>query len=179
MTTENDLETTSKRSDSEVIVSVKCGEIAAEFSGAAELVAKSVDNFLSRQLPAYSIAKKLWLNYSAADLVENFGDYVKLTPEGPVVFLGEKKVSDWQLVALWLIAQEIAFETGKSDLKTVSLQTLQSAIPLNPKTISSRLSELSKQGYIQKQATEVGVAFKITTVGIESLVKSLSKRNPK
>ena len=64
-------------------VSISLGAARAEFSGSAEIVMQSINNFISKNIPEIDLAKKLSMNFSTKDLVEKFKDYVKITPEGP------------------------------------------------------------------------------------------------
>jgi predicted transcriptional regulator len=166
-------------SNQEISVSIKFGDVKADFTGNVEAVIRSVNSFFAKEIPSYAIARKLLLSYDAADLVENFADYVKMTSEGPVVLTGDKKLSDRHLVALRLVAQEIAFRTGAVESSSISLSELQESLTLNPKTISSRLSDLSKLGNVIRTNQAGSSTFKITTLGINSLIDGLNKRDRK
>jgi predicted transcriptional regulator len=160
-------------------VALRYGELKVEFSGTPEDVGRSINSFLAREIPAYSLASRLALKFGAGELVESFAEYVRISPEGPVVLLGEKKLSDRQLVSLRLVAQEIAFETGSATSNYLSLSELQSSIGLNAKTLSSRLSELSKLGHAARETRNGSTNFKITTLGINALLENLSKKDRK
>jgi DNA-binding HxlR family transcriptional regulator len=61
----------------------------------------------------------------------------------------------------------------------MSLSEIQSATALNPKSVSSRLSELVKTGYVLRDNTKNGieaVLYRITTLGIHWLNSALSKK---
>lgn len=162
--------------------SVTYGDLKVEFSGTRDEVAHSFNTFLAKQLPSYGLAKKLSLNYGAEELVVKFQEYVKITPEGPRVWINEgnnkkksKKLSDKELVGLQLVAQKIAFETGTDSQPASTLARLQESTALNPKSLSSRLSELSKAGHVAKETTteQGGTVFRVTTQGISWLLSSL------
>ena len=101
---------------------------------------------------------------------------MKITPEGPRVITEGKKLTDKEFVALQLIACKLANELGKIDSVDISIQDLQVATALNPKSLSSRLSELAKVGYVQKDNSDTGVKYRITTQGIHWLNSILSKK---
>ncbi len=159
-----------------VVVSISVGEARAEFSGSPEVVLHSVNNFISKQIPEIDLARKLSLSYSIKDLVEKFKDYVKITPEGPRIWNQEKKLSDKELVGLQLVAQRIASETRENTLPSIPLVQLQETTGLNPKSLSSRLSEMTKAGFVQRETTDDKTQFKITTIGVEWLATLLGKK---
>jgi len=157
-------------------VAISLGDARAEFSGSAEIVMQSINNFISKNIPEIDLAKKLSMNFSTKDLVEKFKGYVKMTPEGPRIWAEGAKLSDKEVVALQLVAQRIASETREGSSQWLSLTTLQEATSLNPKSLSSRLSEMSKAGYVTKQTIDDKSQFRISTVGIEWLSNLLTKK---
>lgn len=165
------------KSESELRVEITYGNLKASFSGQPETVLHSINSFLSREIPSLSIAYKLLLQYPATEIAEKFQSFVRITPEGPRVLTGERKISDKEVVGLQLAAQLIAQDAGKEDSSWVSLTKLQEYIGLNPKTLSSRLSELLKAGSVAKEAGADGPSFKLTTIGISWLAESLSRKN--
>jgi DNA-binding MarR family transcriptional regulator len=155
--------------------SLAYGDFKAEFSGSPEDVIRSIDEFILKQIPAFSLAKKLLLNYSFSELVEGFKDFVRLTPEGPRI-INHENLSDKELVALQLVAHRISSDAENGLGPSVSLSSLLESTGLNPKSLSSRLSELSKTGLVVRESTEEGNRFRITTQGITWLKQSLAKR---
>ncbi len=159
-----------------VNVVVTYGETKVEFKGAPETVMESLLRFLAKEIPNIDLAKKISLNYQASELIDVYSDFVKITPEGPRVITEGKKLSDKELIALQLVACKIANELGKIDSVDMSAQDLQASTALNPKSISSRLSELVKSGYVQKENDDRGVQYRITTQGIHWLNSTLVKK---
>lgn len=160
-----------------LVVSISMGDAKAEFSGPPEIVLESVNSFILKQIPEIDLARKLWMNFSTKDIVEKFKEYVKITPEGPRVWSQERKFSDKELVGLQLVAQRIASETRDGATSLMSLASLQETTSLNPKSLSSRLSEMTKAGYVQREIDDDKTQFKITTTGIEWLSSLLMKKN--
>jgi predicted transcriptional regulator len=157
-------------------VTIALGDTRAEFSGSPEVVLQSVNSFISKQIPEIDLAKRLSMNFSAKDLVDKFKDYVKITPEGPRVWNQERKLSDKELVGLQLAAQRIASETRNGVSALMTLNSLQEATSLNPKSLSSRLSEMTKAGFVSREMNEEKTQFKITTIGIDWLSALLVKK---
>jgi DNA-binding HxlR family transcriptional regulator len=178
---ENNLNTTTT-----INVSITIGDVRVEFSGSADSVLTSVISFISKQVPAIDLARKISLNYAATDLIEIYANLIKITPEGPRVIpdldeLGQKKISDKEMVALQLIASKISKDIGKIADDSMQASEIQSNTSLNPKSVSSRLSELVKAGHVVRATTKDGigsgtVAYRITTFGIHWLNSVLVKR---
>ncbi|MEM1994955.1 MAG: hypothetical protein QXW32_05740 [Nitrososphaerales archaeon] len=157
-------------------VAISFGDVKVEFSGRAEVVAAQVDEFLHKQIPTIDLARRIYLSYSTKELVEKFERLIKITPEGPRVWVEGGKLSDKERVALQLVAVKIGYQTAKSQVDSLLVSEIQSATGLNPKSVSSRLSELVKGGFVERVQTEQGIKYRITTQGISWLIDTLSKR---
>ena len=167
-----------------VTVSITVGDVKVQFNGSAESVMTSVITFLTKQVPTLDLAKKISLNYAVTELIETYSNLIRITPEGPRVIPGLqgsaiKKLSDKQLVALQLIASKIAKDLGRIPDDRMQMSEIQSATALNPKSVSSRLSELVKAGHIQRDNTKDGIesaVYRITTAGIHWLSSTIAKK---
>jgi predicted transcriptional regulator len=155
------------------------GNIKQEFSGDSEEVLRSINDFIAKHIPTIDLALKISVNYSINELITMFGNFVKITPEGPRVWKNEQKLSDKDVVALQLIASKINYEMGKNPLASLSITEIKSRTGLNPKSISSRISEMVKWGYIERDTGEQGVKYKITTQGVHWLNQVLIKKSGK
>ncbi|MGH9978533.1 MAG: hypothetical protein ACRD8Z_22285 [Nitrososphaeraceae archaeon] len=166
-----------------VNVTISIGDIRVQFNGSADSVITSVISFLTKQIPTLELANRISLNYTVAELIHSYSDIIKITPEGPRIFPildgVELKLSDKQIVALQLVASRIAKGLGKSEDDRLRMSDLQTATGLKSKSISSRLSELVKIGYVQRDVVRNGSelpAYRITTSGISWLNSILAKR---
>jgi hypothetical protein len=176
--------TPSAESSTNVNVSITVGEVKVQFNGSPELVLTSVINFMTKQVPTIDLARKISLSYAVTELIDLFSNFIKITPEGPRVILereefGTKKLSDKENVALHLVAAKIAKDLGKVSTDARQLSEIQSVTTLNPKSVSSRLSELVKAGHVLRDSTTDGnesSTYKITTSGIHWLNSVLAKR---
>jgi predicted transcriptional regulator len=152
-------------------VSIQLNEIKVQFSGEPENVLLSTINFLTKNIPELRLAQKISLNYSVSELIDilpNLGE------------IHNKKFSDKEIVMLYLLGSKIAFELGKTPEKSSPISDIQVTTNLNPKSISSRLSELVKVGYVTKSVnkeipTET-VVYGITTIGIKWLNDVMNKK---
>lgn len=167
-----------------VNVTISIGDIRVQFNGSADSVISSVISFLTKQIPALDLANKISLNYTITELIQSYSDIIKITPEGPRIIpildgVELRKLSDKQVVALQLIASRIAKGIGRIEDDRLRMSDLQSATGLKSKSISSRLSELVKVGYVQRDVVRDGgelPAYRITTAGINWLNSMLAKR---
>jgi len=167
-----------------VNVTISIGDIRVQFNGSADSVISSVISFLTKQIPALDLANRISLNYTISELIQSYSDIIKITPEGPRIVplldgVELRKFSDKQIVALQLVASRIAKGLGKIEDDKLRMSDLQSATGLKSKSISSRLSELVKVGYVQRDVVRDGSelpAYRITTAGISWLNSMLAKR---
>lgn len=158
-------------------VHVEYDGIVADFSGKdTGEVLHAFNSFLVGILPEMELARKLHLSYTLRDLAELFGNFIKITPEGPRVIPPGVKLSDKQVIALQLVAMRVAYELGKADRDHMALQEIEQATALNPKSISSRLSELVKSNNVERKQENRTTMYRITTQGINWLSQVLNRK---
>ena len=157
-------------------ISVSYGESKVEFSGSPEVVMRSLHEFVSKVIPNMDLARTISVNYSLNDLIQMFKDYVRVTPEGPRVWTQDKKLSDRDVILLQLVAARIASLSGKTQSDAMGVGEIETATGLYPKTISSRLSELTKSAHVERVDSESGGKYRITTVGASRLGEQLLKK---
>jgi predicted transcriptional regulator len=159
-----------------VNIIVTVGDVKVQFNGSAESVMASVMSFLSKQVPSMEIAKKISLNYSSQELIEAYSHLIKITPEGPrVIPDSDARLSDKDVVALQLVAARIAKDLGRLRDDAMQVSEMHSATALNPKSISSRISEMAKAGHVARDEKEPG-KYRITTAGIHWLNSTIAKK---
>jgi DNA-binding transcriptional ArsR family regulator len=163
-------------SERELRVSASYGEEKVEFSGSPEVVMRSLHEYVSKWIPNMDLARAISVNYSLNDLIQLFKDYVRITPEGPRVWTQERKLSDKDVIMLQLVAAKISSLSGKSGTDAMGVSDIESATGLYPKTISSRLSELTKSALVERVDSDQGGKYRITTVGINRLGELLSRK---
>jgi hypothetical protein len=164
------------QAESNVSVSVTVGDVRVQFNGSSESVMASVMNFLTKQVPTMDLARKISLNYSTPELIETYSRLIKLTPEGPrVIPEQEINLSDKDAVALQLVAAKIAKDLSKARDDSMQVADVQAATALNPKSISSRISEMVKAGHVARDEKETS-RYRITTAGIYWLNSTIAKK---
>ncbi|MEO9365659.1 MULTISPECIES: winged helix-turn-helix domain-containing protein [Candidatus Nitrosocaldus] len=167
--------TEEERLEVTVIVTIK--DTSVEFRGTPEAVLDSVHRFLAREVPNLDLAYRISLNYSLPQLMDMFASYIRLTPEGPRVINDTgKRLSDKEVIALQLVAYKMMFELRRFNTPSMTAQEIQSVTGLKPKSVSSRLSELVKAGYVEKEVGEQGARYRITTQGIQWLSNTLASK---
>ena len=162
--------------DRELSVSVSYGDSRVEFAGSPEVVMRSLHEFISKVVPNMDLARTISVNYSLNDLIQMFKEYVRITPEGPRVWTQDRKLSDRDVILLQLVAARISSLSGKAGQDALGVGDIESATGLNPKTISSRLSELTKAAHVERVASEGGGKYRIATLGVNRLNDQLSRK---
>ena len=157
-------------------VSVSYGETKVDFSGSPDVVMRSLHEFVSKVIPEMDLARAISVNFSLNDLVQMFREYVRVTPEGPRVWSQDRKLSDRDVILLQLVAAKISSLSGKSPTDALGVGEIEGATGIYPKTISSRLSELTKIAQVERVETESGGKYRISTVGVDRLGEQLSKK---
>ncbi|MCH8022743.1 MAG: hypothetical protein IH932_03260 [Thaumarchaeota archaeon] len=160
-----------------VSVTVSYRDVKVVFTGEPLQVLSSTTSFLSKEIPSLDLAHRISLNYSVSEMIELFSDNILITPEGPRVWYKDGELSDKVVIGLQLVASKIAKILGKTPRSNLSLQEIESLTSLKTKSISSRISEMSKLGYIEKEQRDHLVAYGLTTIGVKWLSGTLHKQS--
>jgi len=160
-----------------VSVTVSYRDVKVVFTGEPLQVLSSTTSFLSKEIPSLDLAHRISLNYSVSEMIELFSDNILITPEGPRVWYKDGELSDKIVIGLQLVASKIAKILGKTPRSNLSLQEIESLTSLKTKSISSRISEMSKLGYIEKEQRDHLVAYGLTTIGVKWLSGTLHKQS--
>jgi DNA-binding transcriptional ArsR family regulator len=92
------------------------------------------------------------------------------------LWIEDKRLSDRDVILLQLVASKASRLTGKGTSDAMGVTEIQAATGLYPKTISSRLSELSKTAQVERVEGEGGGRYRISTLGVHRLNEQLSKK---
>jgi len=157
-------------------VDISYGELSATFSGNPDDVLVAVTRFLASNVPAIDVAKKVLLKYDLQELIQMFSDYVKITDEGPRILVREN-LSIKQKITLQLVGNRIAYLLNKIQDEPVTLQDLINVLGLPGKSISSRLSELVKAGYITRIQDSKTTKYQISTWGSNGYLTPLREKS--
>jgi len=157
-------------------ITVSYGDAKVEFSGSPEVVMRSLHEFVAKVIPHMDLARAISVNYSLNDLAQMFKDFVRVTPEGPRVWTQDAKFSDRDMIMLQLVASRISSLSGRTSSDAMGVADIVGATGLNPKTVSSRLSELTKTAQVERVDTDSGGKYRITTTGVSRLSEQLSRK---
>jgi len=163
-------------SERDLSITVSYGDARVEFSGSPEVVMRSLHEFVAKVIPHMDLARAISLNHSLNDLTQMFKDYVRVTPEGPRVWIQDAKFSDRDMIMLQLVAARISSLSGRTTSDAMGVADIVGATGLNPKTVSSRLSELTKTAQVERVGTDSGGKYRITTMGVGRLSEQLSRK---
>jgi len=163
-------------SERELSVVVTYGDARVEFSGSPEVVMRSIHEFVSKVVPNMDLARAISVNYSLNDVIQLFKEYIRVTPEGPRVWVEDRRLSDRDVILLQLVASKASSLSGRGQSDAMSVAEIQAATGLYPKTISSRLSELTKAAQVERVDAEGGGKYRISTLGVNRLNELLTRK---
>ncbi|HEY4674467.1 MAG TPA: hypothetical protein VIH48_00260 [Candidatus Bathyarchaeia archaeon] len=156
-----------------VTVHVKYGDVEQSFSGSAEEVWLSLNRFFGEVLPSFEIAKKLVLSVDLQALANDCEDLIGFGKEGPQVLVSRGKLTDNEVLCLWLLAYRVGHALGLVGSDCVSKEELQTKLGKSAKITSTRLGELVKSDMVMKTADE---RFRMTTFGLVQMQKDVLLR---
>ena len=150
-----------------ITVHIKYLETEQTFTGHPNQVWLFVNKFFSDMIPALQVVKSIFLTVDLNNLIKDCNKLIAVTPEGPVLLVSRKKLTDNETLKFHLVANFIANSLGysKNYLTKVELQTL---LGKNSKITSTRLGELIREGFVKKTEDN---HFMITTIGIKRFQK--------
>lgn len=161
----------------ELKVTIRYGDIEAEFSGSPEAVYRQVISFMERNLPTYSLAKKIAFSMDLKDLLETFSDVFAYSMEEGLFFklsLSElKSVSD--AILFMALRKYLEYRLGRIESPNISSSELEANLPAKKKTILNNLTKLVQAETLRR--LEKG-DYVITSLGIKYLADKYSKQPP-
>jgi hypothetical protein len=146
-----------------VTVHVKCGDVEQTFAGSAEDVWVNMNKFFEEFIPSFEIARKLVLNVDLQKLARECEGIIGFAKEGPSLLVPRNKLTDYDTLALWLLANYVGHQLGMVRSEAVAREELQAKLGKSPKITSTRLGELVKN---QLAARTLDEKYRITTLGI-------------
>ena len=137
--------------EGELKVTIRYGDVEAEFSGAPGDVYRQVVSFLEKVIPAYSLARKISYSMGLQEILEQLSGLLAYE-EGEGLFftqsLGEFPVSD--AVLLLALRSHLEHGLGRRESPTVNLSELSRVLTKSEKTVSGRLTELVQRGMLRR-----------------------------
>lgn len=148
--------------EKKVTVHIKYQDFQQTFTGDANQVWISVNQFFNEMVPALATVKKALLTVDLEGLIEDCKNVIAVAPEGPVLLVSRNKLTDNETLTMHLLAAYIGNKLGHSK-EVLTKEELQSGLGKSAKITSTRLGELIRDSYAIK--TDDG-NYKITTLGI-------------
>jgi len=160
-------------SEEKITVHIKYRDVEQTFIGNVNNVWVSVNKFFSQMIPSFDVAHKVLLTADLQKIIEDFKDVIALAPEGPELLISKRRLTDSEIIQLYLLAAYMGHKLGQLSKDSMSKEELQTRLGKSSKITSTRLGELCREGMAIK--TEEG-SYKITTIGINRLQEdALSK----
>ena len=156
-----------------VTVHVKFGGVEQSFSGSVEEVWLSLNRFFGEFLPSFEIARKLVFSVDLQGLVRDCEGLIGFGKEGPQVLVSRGKLTDNEVLGLWLLAYSVGFQLGLVGSDCISKEELPAKLGKSGKITSTRLGELVKSDIAMKTADE---RFRITTFGLVQMQRDVLPR---
>jgi hypothetical protein len=153
-----------------VKVHVKFGDAEQTFEGSVEDVWLSVNMFFGEFVPSFEIAQKLMLRVDLQKVVKDCEGILIFSKEGPNLLVPRNKLTDNEVLSLWLLAYHIGHDLGLIADESVGKDELQAKLGKNAKITGTRLGELVKNGIAAKMVDE---EYKITVFGVNQMQKDI------
>ncbi len=158
----------------ELRVSIKYGEMEAEFSGEPVEVYHQVVRFLEQVIPQYSLARKLARSVGLSEILEGLGWLMGHDEREGIFFtepLSDKPVQD--AILLYALKNYVEHELGRREAPSTTLSELSHTLSKGEKTVSGRLSELVQKGLLRR--LDRG-GYVITQAGIRYIVEKYRRQ---
>ena len=151
------------------------------FEGEPESIIQQFESFLSKEIPTLSLANKLLVSVDLQDLSKIIDGIVNITSDNKIIFNFDlKSVPTADRILIILITRKFLYLSDTGASENVGAKELASLIFSSPKSTSSRLSELSTEGLVEKVGNKG--QYKVSIQGIlhfkkKKLSKILNKLN--
>jgi hypothetical protein len=151
-------------SEEKITVHIKYRDVEQTFIGNVNDVWAGVNKFFSQMIPSFDMAHKVLLTADLQKLIEDFKDVIALAPEGPELLISKRRLTDSEIIQLYLLAAYMGHKLGHLSKDSMSKKELQTRLGKSSKITSTRLGELCREGLAIKTEED---SYKITTIGIK------------
>jgi hypothetical protein len=132
-----------------------------------------LNKFFAQTVPCFEIAKQLQLSVDIQTLAKDCEGIIAFSPEGANVLVPKAKITDNEALELWLLASYLGKKLNLLQTDAMSKEELQLKLGKSGKITSTRLGELVKQDFAQKNEDE---CFRMTTLGVVLMQKEVLPR---
>lgn len=155
-----------------ITVQIKYIDLEKTFTGNVDEVWIALNKFFCEFVPTFTLSKNILLTVDLNKLIEGCRDIIALSKEGIQLLVPKNKVSDNEILVLYLLGAYIGYNLGILQNDTLSRETLQLKLGKNAKITSTRLSELVKNEIAKKTPDS---KYRITVSGITRIQKDILK----
>ena len=154
-------------------VTISYGELRAEFEGSPEEVYLQVVRFLEKTIPSYSLASRIQRSKGVGETLERLKHIIAYS-EGEGIYPSKPLQSfpTSEAILLMLASRYLEYSLGLRDGESATASEIVSVVGRPMKTVSGRLSELVRGGYIKR--LERG-GYSITGLGLSHLIEIYSR----
>ncbi len=147
-------------------VTVKYGELRADYEGSPDEVLRGVIDFLKRVHPALEVVEKISLTTDLNKLLKSLEGLVAVQPSGPVI-LYEKKMTIEQAISLLLGGAYASCQLNVMEQESLTLDALSRLTGKTGGALRGTLSRMKEKQMIER-LPEGG--YRITPLGLKRLV---------
>lgn len=155
---------------SDVRVEVKYRNSSTTFLGKPEEVWLLLNDFFAQFLPSFRIAELLALRIDLQTLAKDCEGIIAFASEGPVILIPRDKLTDNETILSQLLAARLGKTFGTLVSDSMSKEEIQNKLGKNPKIASTRLGELLKNGFLEKDENE---CYRLTDFGTSQMQKEV------
>lgn len=158
----------------ELKVSIRYGEVEAEFSGEPGEVYRQVIAFMEKIIPAYSLARRISYNVGLQETLESLSEFMAYNEEEGLFFVQDlSQLPSSDAILLLALRNHLEHSLGRKESPTINLTELAKSLQKGEKTISGRLSELIQRGMLRR--LDRG-DYTITIRGIKHILERYGKK---
>jgi len=147
-------------------VTVKYGELRADYEGSPDDVLRGVIDFLRRVHPALEVVEKISLTTDLNNLLKALEGVVAVQPSGPVI-LSEKKITIEQTISLLLAGAYASHQLNLLNQESLALDALGRLTGKTGGSLRGTLSRMKEKQLIER-LPEGG--YRITPLGLKLLI---------
>ena len=152
-----------------VEVYIKFKGIEQVFAGKPEEVWRLVNRFFAKVFPSLKLLEKIRLTVDLEKLIDDSKGIIEISEDGSHVMIPRKKLTDKEFLILNLLGMYIGFKLGISERDYLTREELREKLGKSSKIISTRLSELCRDGLAAKDEEK----YRITNFGVKILQKEI------
>lgn len=155
-------------------VKIRYRDLEVEFRGDPRDVSRKIFEWLNSNIPGFDIAVNLFKDPDYLELSEKISKYIKSTNSGDIYLLDESSSLSMHLkILISLSFMKILYVAGYRTSDASTLGELSRILSSSQKSVSSRLSELRNQGYIDKMRENKHTKYRINVRGLLYIMNRL------